>query len=85
MSAATGWYIAERRNASEAFMNRHRTARIVLGACLAASCASKPVWTHPTKDSSELKIDAADCERLFSGSEKDQATCLSQKGWRRAK
>jgi len=66
-------------------MKRHRTACIVFVACLAASCASKPVWTHPTKDSSELKMDAADCERFFSGSEKDQATCLGQKGWRRSK
>lgn len=66
-------------------MTRPRTACIVLGACLVASCASEPVWTHPTKDSSELKIDAADCERFFSGSEKDQLTCLSQKGWRRSK
>ncbi len=62
-----------------------RTACIALAACLLASCASKPVWTHPSKDSSEWKLDAADCERFFSGSENDQLNCLTQKGWRRTR
>jgi hypothetical protein len=58
---------------------------VVVGICLLASCASKPVWTHPTKDSSEWKLDAAECERFFSGSDKAQLDCLTQKGWRRTK
>jgi hypothetical protein len=66
-------------------MKSQKTACIVLAAGLIASCASKPVWVHPGKDSSEYKLDAADCERFFSGSEKDQLTCLTQKGWRRSR
>ena len=66
-------------------MNPCAKFRIVLGAGLLAGCASKPAWTHPTKDSSEWKLDAADCERFFSVSEKDQLNCLAQKGWRRSR
>jgi hypothetical protein len=59
--------------------------RFVLLAMLLAGCASKPVWTHPTKDSSEWKLDSAECERFFSGSERDQLNCMTTKGWRRAR
>lgn len=53
---------------------------------LVTGCASKPpVWTNPNKDSSEWKTDAAECERFFGGSEKDQLTCMTQRGWRRTK
>jgi hypothetical protein len=58
---------------------------LIVAGCLLASCASKPVWTHPTKDSSEWKVDAADCERFFGGSDQAQLTCLTQKGWRRTR
>jgi hypothetical protein len=58
-------------------------AAIVLA--LLTACASDPVWTHPTKDRDELKADAADCERFFSGVEKDQENCMKLKGWRRVK
>jgi hypothetical protein len=54
-------------------------------AWLPAGCSSGPVWTHPTKDSYESKTDAADCERFFSGSEKDQENCMKQRGWQRGK
>ena len=68
-------------------MTAMRRRVLPLLACLAlAGCASsKPVWTHPTKDSSEWKVDAAECERFFSGSDKAQLDCLTQKGWRRTK
>jgi len=61
-----------------------RSAAAIVLAFLTA-CASDPVWTHPTRDSYEAKADAADCERFFSGSDKDQETCMKQKGWRRVK
>ncbi|HZQ72243.1 MAG TPA: hypothetical protein VFB08_04945 [Burkholderiales bacterium] len=48
-----------------------------------AACASGPQWTHPDKDSYEAKADLAECARFFSGSERDQETCMKQKGWRR--
>ena len=51
---------------------------------LLAGCASAPVWTHLTKDRSEWKADAAECERFFSN-EKEQLRCMTLKGWRRAK
>lgn len=60
-------------------------ACLPLVALLLAACASEPKWTHPTKDSYEWKADAAECERFFGGSEKDQLTCMREKGWRRAK
>ena len=59
--------------------------RLLLVVVALAGCASEPKWTHPTKDPYEAKADAADCERFFGGSEKDQLTCMKEKGWRRAK
>jgi hypothetical protein len=50
---------------------------------LAAGCGSAPVWTHPTKDSSEYKKDLADCERFFSASERETLGCMTRRGWRR--
>ena len=64
-------------------MTMSRLAEAVVLACLLAGCASDPDWTHPTKDPSEWKVDAADCERFFSGSDKDQESCMKQRGWQR--
>ena len=49
---------------------------------LAAGCASKPVWEHPTKDSSEFRADEADCERFFGGNDREVLRCLDRKGWK---
>jgi hypothetical protein len=67
-----------RRKAAEAIA-------LVFLAWLPAGCASGPDWTHPTKDSTEWKADAADCERFFSGSESDREACMKGKGWRKVK
>ena len=66
-------------------MTMSRVAEAVVLACLLAGCGSDPHWTHPEKDSSEWKVDAADCERFFSGSDKDRETCMEKKGWRHVK
>jgi hypothetical protein len=68
-------------------MTSRPAAAIVLAflAWLPAGCGSDPVWEHPTKDSYEWKADAADCERFFSGVEKDQENCMKLKGWKRGK
>ena len=59
------------------------TAAVVL--VFLAGCASDPDWSHPTKDSVEWKADAAECERFFSGRDRDQEACMKQKGWRQVK
>ena len=58
---------------------------LVFLAWLLAGCASDPDWTHPTKDASEWKVDAADCERFFSGSDRGREACMEGKGWRQVK
>lgn len=52
---------------------------------LLAGCGSAPVWTHPTKDSSELKTDLQDCERFFGSDEREAERCLGRKGWKRTR
>jgi len=58
---------------------------LVFLAGLLAGCASDPDWTHPTKDGFEWKADAAECERFFSGSDRDREACMEGKGWRQVK
>jgi hypothetical protein len=52
---------------------------------LAAGCGSAPVWTHPTKDMADYKKDLADCERFFSGSERETLGCMTRRGWHKGK
>jgi hypothetical protein len=49
---------------------------------LLAGCASKPVWEHPRKDSSEFKTDQAECERFFGGNDREVLRCLDRMGWK---
>ena len=51
---------------------------------LLAGCASTASdWKHPTKDASQWKIDAAECERFFGASDSEIRRCMTTKGWRR--
>ena len=55
---------------------------LLLAACSSAPSGRAAGWSHPVKDSSEWKVDMAQCERFFGGSEADRNNCMRSKGGR---
>ncbi len=58
---------------------------LMLAGCASSASMKSADWTHPTRDSSDWKLDLTDCERFFGATDADKARCMATKGWRAKK